>query len=161
MVLSSCGYSMSGRGLLVPESAKTIGIPSFLNTTNEPYLDVEVTRAVVSEFMEDGRLTVVDADAADLTLRGTVTHFSVNALSYTPAAYVQQYNVRIVVSARLEDRASGKTLWQEAGIEAVFIADYPVSIGDIRLTKVAKESAVRKASLDIAWTLRSRVLEGF
>jgi len=161
MTLISCGYSMSGRGLLAPESAKTIGIPSFLNNTNEPYIDVEITKAVVNEFIADGRLRVVDVDAADLALRGTVTHFSVTALSYTPDAYVQQYNIRLVVDARLDERATGKTLWQERGIEAIFIADYPVTIGEIRVTKVAKDAALKKASQDVAWTLRSRVLEGF
>jgi len=66
-----------------------------------------------------------------------------------------------VVNASLEDLRSKKTLWKESGIEAVFISDYKVTIGDIQVTKVAKESAIKKASQDIAWTLRSRVLEGF
>jgi hypothetical protein len=43
----------------------------------------------------------------------------------------------------------------------VFISDYKVTIGDITVTKIAKEAAIKKASQDIAWTLRSRVLEGF
>jgi hypothetical protein len=66
-----------------------------------------------------------------------------------------------VVNASLEDLRAKKTLWKEAGLEAVFISDYKVSIGDITATKIAKESAIQKAGQDIAWTLRSRVLEGF
>lgn len=159
--LASCGYRLSGTGLVVPEGAKTIAVPAFINKTNEPYVDVEVTKAVVDEFIADGRLRVVDVEVADLALRGTVMIYEVSPLSYTAASYVQQYKVRLVVDAALEDRGTKKNLWAERGIEAVFISDYPVTIGDIRSTKIAKASAIKKASQDIAWTLRSRVLEGF
>jgi len=158
---SSCGYRLSGTGLLVPEGTKTIAVPGFINDTNEPYVDLEVTKAVTDEFIADGRLRVVDVEGADLVLRGRVVKYDVTALSYTATNYVQQYRVRLVVDVSLDDLRSKKTLWREAGIEAVFIADYSVTIGDITTTKTAKESSIKKTSQDIAWTLRSRVLEGF
>jgi hypothetical protein len=161
VVVSSCGYRLSGTGLLVPEGTKTIAVPGFINNTNEPYVDVDVTVAVTNEFIADGRLRVVDVESADLVLRGKVVKYEVTALSFTADSFVQQYQVRLVVDASLDDLRSKKTLWRESGIEAVFISDYKVTIGDITVTKVAKEVAIKKASQDIAWTLRSRVLEGF
>lgn len=158
---SSCGYHLSGTGNLVPEGYRTIAIPVFVNDTNEPFVDTELTKAVVDEFLTDGRLKVAGPEAADLALRGKVTKYEVIALSYTPNAYVQQYRVRLVVDASLEDLRTKKILWQEKGIESVFISEYPVTIGDISATKIAKEAAITKASQDIAFTLRSRVLEGF
>ncbi len=164
--MTSCGYRLSGTGELVPKGAKTIAIPVFINATNEPYVDVEVTKAVVNEFLTDGRLELAGLEGADVVLRGKVTRYEVTALSYTPNAYVQQYRVRLLVEASLEDQRVKKTVWQEKGIEAVFISDYPVAYSatggaDIQATKAAKETAIRKAAQDIAWTLRSRVLEGF
>jgi outer membrane lipopolysaccharide assembly protein LptE/RlpB len=161
VVVPSCGYHLSGTGLLVPEGTKTIAVPGFINNTNEPYVDVAVTVAVTNEFIADGRLRVVDVESADLVLRGKVVKYEVTALSYTASSTVQQYQVRLVVDASLDDLRSKKTLWKENGIEAVFISDYQVTIGDITATKIAKEAAIKKASQDIAWTLRSRVLEGF
>jgi predicted small secreted protein len=160
-LLTSCGYRMSGMGVLVPPGVQSISVPAFINNTNEPYVDVEITRAVVNEFIADGRLQVKDVEVAELALRGTVTHFEVVALSYSPESVVQQYKVRLVVEAALEDLRVQKVLWQEKGIETIFIADYPVVVGDIRLTKIAKDAAIKRASQDIAWTLRSRVFEGF
>ena len=157
---TSCGYRLSGTGLLVPEGTKTIAIPSFINNTNEPYVDLEVTKAVTDEFMVDGRLRVVDVEAAELVLRGRVSKYEVKAISYTASNYVQQYQVRLVVDVSLDDLRSKKTIWREAGIETV-IANYSVAIGDITATKVAKEAAIRKSSQDIGSTVRSRVLEGF
>jgi outer membrane lipopolysaccharide assembly protein LptE/RlpB len=160
-LLLSCGYHLSGTGSLLPEGTRTIAVPAFINATNEPYVDVEVTRAVTGEFIADGRLRVVDVEAADITLLGRVLRYEVTALSYTPDSFVQQYKVTIIVEATLQERKSRKVLWREGGIESVFIADYPVAIQNIQMTKSAKEQAIKKASQDIAWTLRGRVLEGF
>jgi outer membrane lipopolysaccharide assembly protein LptE/RlpB len=166
MLLASCGYHLSGTGLVLPAGTSSIAIPAFINNTNEPYLDVDVTKAVVDEFVADGRLHVEDVETSDVVLRGTVTRYVATPMSYTPSSYVQQYRVGIVVGAVLEDQRSKKILWQEQGIEGVFIAEYPVSYSgagqaDITLTKVAKDNAITKAAQDIASTLRSRVLEGF
>jgi hypothetical protein len=160
-VLASCGYGLSGSGSLVPPGAQSIAVPAFINKTNEPAVDVEITKAVVNEFIADGRLQVKDIEAAEIALRGTVVMFEAIALSYTPETFVQQYKVRLVVDAVLEDLRIRKVLWREKGIETIFIADYPVTVGDIRVTKIAKDAAIKRASQDIAWTLRSRVLEGF
>lgn len=166
LVLASCGYHFSGTGTLVPAGTTTIAVPAFINNTNEPYVDVEVTKAVIAEFVADGRLRVVDVEAADLVLRGTMVRYEAVPLSWTKASYVQQYRVRLAVNAVLEDLRTRKVLWQEQGIEAVFISEYPVTFDgadrvDISATKIVKEAAIERAGRDIALTLRSRVLEGF
>ncbi len=165
-IAPACGYHFSGTGGIVPEGAKTISVPVFFNATNEPYVDVDVTQAVVEEFLVDGRLKVVSLEDADLALRGRITKYEVIPLSYNPQSYVQQYRVHLVVDATLEDLRTKKVLWQERHIESSFISDYAVSYDatgkvEITATKTAKDAAIKKASQDIAWTLRSRVLEGF
>jgi len=159
--LSSCGYGFTPVGGVVPEGARALAIPVFLNNTREPYADVEVTKAAVDEFFADGRLKIVSLEAADLVLKGTVIRFEMIPQSYTADSYVQQYQVRIIVDVRLEDARSRQVLWQENGLSSVFVSSYPVAIGDITITKIAKEAALKKASKDVAWTIRSRVLEGF
>jgi outer membrane lipopolysaccharide assembly protein LptE/RlpB len=164
--ITSCGYHLSGTGGIVPEGVRTISVPVFFNATNEPYVDVEVTQAVVEEFMTDGRLKVTNPDEAELALRGRVVKYEVTPLSYNSRSFVQQYRVHLVVDASLEDMRSKKVLWQEKGIQSLFISDYTVFFDatgsvDIRGTRVAKDAAIKRASQDIAWTLRSRVLEGF
>ncbi len=185
ILLTSCGYRLGGTGGLVPEGARSISIPVFVNGTNEPYVDTEVTKAVVNEFLTDGRLQVVGLESADLALYGKVTKYDVVALSYTENSDAQQYRVMLTVEARLEDRRTKKILWEEKGIESVFISDYAVvydplidqktgkavidpktgkviySLANIKDTKIGKDAAIQKASKDIALTLRSRVLEGF
>ncbi len=167
LAMPSCGYHLSASGDLVPKGAKTISIPVFINDTDQPYVDIEITRAVVHEFLVDGRLGVVNLELADLALHGRVITYEETALSYTADSYVQQYRVRLVVDVRLEDRRSKNIIWKEQGVEGILISDYPITYSgpgndvDITATKTAKEGAIRKASQDLARTLRSRVLEGF
>lgn len=159
--LSSCGYHFSGSGGIVPSDAKTIAVPVFLNGTNEPFVDVELTKAVVEEFLTDGRLKVVNLEGADLILRCKITKFDLTAVSYATDTHVQSYNVGISVSVSLEEAKTGKVLFQDKGLESIFYASYPVTLGDISATKTAKEAAIKNASRDLASTIRSRVLEGF
>ncbi len=161
MVLSSCGYRFTSVGGIIPEGAKSIAIITFLNNTYEPYVDVEVTKAVVNEFLTDGRLTVVGAESADLVLKGNVTRFTITPSAYTADNYVQSYTVSIGVNVSLEEVKTNKIIWQETGIGSVFNSSYGVSIGDITVTKIAKQAAIMNASRDVASTLRSRLLEGF
>lgn len=159
--LSSCGYHFTPVGGIVPEGAKTLAIPVFNNATYEPYLDVEVTKAVVEEFLTDGRLEVTSLETADLVLHGSITKFELTPASYTSESYVASYTVSIGVKMTIEDRKTGKTLLEDAGMGSVFISTYGVTSGDISRTKIQKETAVRNACRDLASSIRSRVLEGF
>jgi len=159
--VSSCGYRFTPVGGIVPEAARTMAVLTFVNGTNEPYVDLEITRAVVEEFLSDGRLKVVSSEAADLVLRGTVTKFDMTPAAYTTDNYVQSYTVSIGVNVSIEDARTHKLIWQEKGIGSVFASSYSVTIGDITSTKKAKETALKSASRDVASTLRSRILEGF
>lgn len=161
LMLFSCGYHFTPVGGVVPENAKTIAIPVFINDTLEPLVDVEVTKAVVEEFLTDGRLQIVSPEAADLIMRGRITKFKLTPLSYTAESYVQQYQVSIYVNVSIEDARSQKVLWQESGLGTVLVSSYSVTIGDITTTKIARDAALQHACSDIASTIRSRVLEGF
>ncbi len=161
MLLSSCGYRFTPVGGVVPEDSRTIAILAFVNDTNEPYVDVEVTKAVVDEFLADGRLKVVSSEAADLVLKGSVTKFDMTPSSYTTDNYVQSYTVGIGVNVTVEDVKTHKIIWQEKGLGSVFVSSYQVTLGDITSTKIAKEAALKTGSRDVASTLRSRLLEGF
>jgi outer membrane lipopolysaccharide assembly protein LptE/RlpB len=157
---SSCGYRLSQFGSVIPQNARSLTVLAFMNMTNEPAVDVEVTNAVVKEFLADGRMQVTDREEADLVLRGSVVSYQEVPLSYTADSYVQQYSILIRVEARLEDR-SGKIIWREKELASGLISSFAVTLGDISATRSARENALRKASRDIAWTIRSRILEGF
>jgi hypothetical protein len=118
LLLSSCGYGFTSVGGIVPQDTKTIAIPAFINDTAEPYVDVEVTKAVVNEFLTDGRLKVVSAEAetADLVLKGKVTKFEMIPAAYTTDNYVQAYSVYIGLNLTVEDVKTHKIILQDTEI---------------------------------------------
>jgi len=161
LLLTSCGYRFTPLGGVVPEGARTIAVLTFVNGTNEPYVDVEVTKAVVDEFIADGRLRVVSPEVADLVLKGKVTNFSLSASAYTTDSYVQSYTITMGVDVSVEDVKVHKIILLEKGLGPVLTSSYSVTLGDITTTKIAKETALKSASRDLASTLRSRLLDGF
>jgi len=159
--LASCGYNFTPVGGIVPQGAKTIAIPVFVNNTVEPYVDVEVTKAVVDEFLTDGRLKVVSTDAADLVILGKVTKFVLIPQTYSIDPYVLSYNVSINVTITIVDGKTQKVILQDSGVGTIFNSSYGVTLGEISQTKIAKSAAITNACKDLASTIRSRVLEGF
>ncbi len=160
-LIASCGYHFTQVGGVVPQGAKTIAIPVFVNSTFEPYVDVEVTKAVVEEFLTDGRLKVVSTDAADVVIRGKVTKFELIPQTYSVDPYVTSYNVIISVTISIIDGKTQQVLMQETTVGTVFNSSYGVTLGDISATKIAKSAAITSACKDLASSIRSRILEGF
>jgi hypothetical protein len=160
-LLGGCGYHLTSIEGIVPPGAKTIAIPAFINNTLEPYVDVDVTKAVAEEFLTDGRLKVVGADTADLVLRGRVTRFDLTPQAYTADSHVQAYSVGIGVIITIENAKTQQPILKDAPFSSVFISTYAVTLGDISQTKIAKDAAMKSACKDLAASVRSRVLEGF
>ncbi len=159
--IASCGYNFTPVGGIVPEGAKTIAIPVFINNTFEPYVDVDVTKAVVEEFLTDGRLKVVSTDVADLVMRGKVTKFVLIPQTYSIDPYVLSYNVSINVTITIIEGKTQKVILKDSSVGTVFSSIYAVTLGNITQTKIAKSAAIMNACQDLASTIRSRVLEGF
>jgi len=160
-VLTSCGYHFTQVGGIIPPTAKTIAISVFINNTFEPYIDVNVTEAVVNEFLTDGRLRVVSSDAADIVIQGKVTKFETIPQTYSVAPYVLSYNVSITVTITVIDARTQRVLLQDSAVTSIFSSTYAVTLENISQTKLSKSVAVTNACQDIASTIRSRVLEGF
>jgi hypothetical protein len=159
--VSSCAYHVNPVGGIVPTDTKTIAISVFLNKTLEPSIDIEVTKAVVEEFLMDGRLAVANADSADIVVLGSVTAYTAVPAAYTAESYVQSYNVSIGVALTVVDNRTKKKLLEDQPVGSLFTSTYAVSIGDVTNTKSAKAAAMKNAARDLAASLRSRVLDGF
>src|SRR4051812_48563301 len=82
LVVSGCGYTLSGRGSFLPAYIKVIGVPMFVNST--PVFDVEkrITERVVAEFIGRGKYTIEPrTTGVDALLTGEIS-----SITLTPAA---------------------------------------------------------------------------
>lgn len=98
--LASCAYSTRNA---LPPHLKTIAIPVFKNKTfisdYNRKVEVDVTEATRNAFIQNGELTVVGRESADLILEGEVTHVERNVLRSD--RFGEAAEVRLVIKARI------------------------------------------------------------
>jgi hypothetical protein len=108
-VAGGCGYST--QSTLDPKY-QTIFVSAFYDQSNEYDLQAPLSNAVIRKFLTDGRLNVVNRDAADLLLEGSILDYRLNGLTYDEDDNVTQFVVVVTAAVRLSDADSGEILWQ-------------------------------------------------
>lgn len=155
-----CGYHTAGHTTQLPQSVKTIAIPTFKNETLTYNIEQMLTASVVREFNTRTRYHIVSdvADHPDATLSGTVLSTAASPLTYDTATG-RAASVLVVVSMKVQltDR-SGKLLYQNPSY--LFREQYEVS-QDLASFFEEDSPAFRRLSQDFAHTLVANILEGF
>ena len=160
LAATGCGYHTTAQSTQLPDSVKTIAIPSFVNQTQTYRIEQQLTGAVVREMTTRTHYHVLnDADeSADATLRGTVISTSLSPLAYdSQSGRAASVLVTVSMKVSLTDR-SGKVLFENPSY--VFHEQYEVSR---ELSSFFEEdtAAMGRLSRDFARTLVSSILEGF
>lgn len=160
LTLSSCGYHVSGHSDLLPRNIKTIAIPAFGNATGRYRLTSLMSRSLTREFIARTRYGVVaDENEADAVLRGAVLNylFFPNVVDQVTgrSAGVQ---VLVVVQLSLVDRATGKLIYNQPGMEVR--NRYEIAI-DPSAYFEESDLALDRVSRDVARAVVSSVLEAF
>ncbi len=156
-VLMGCGYQMVGKETHVPPGLHSVAIPTFVNKTFEPGIEVPFTQAFLREFIQDRRVSVVDKAQADSILEGAVTAFYVYAISFNASGYVSEYQTLVTLDFTLKDR-TGKVLWEEKGFTETrwFRASSQVLTNEAN-----KQGAIQDTARFVAQRLRTRFFYNF
>lgn len=73
VLLGGCaGYQLGPATPNYLKQVKTIAVPTFANATLVPRIEILVTNTVIKQFQQDGTFRIVNADAADATLKGEI-----------------------------------------------------------------------------------------
>jgi hypothetical protein len=153
VMLSGCaGYRV---GSSLPPDIKSVYVPTFVNTTSEPLLETEVTRAVIEEFQRDGTLRTVGKDQADIHVTGVVKRFQLNPLAYDDDSRraANEYRMHIYADITVTQGESGQVLLRAAGVEGR--ADF-ILTGDLGSAKRENLPAVAR---DLGRQVVGRVVE--
>src|ERR1043165_4538234 len=101
LVLSGCGYHVSGHADLLPKNIKTIAVPAFGNVTTRHKLADRISAEVTREFIQRTRYAVVaDPAKADAVLPGPVTNFVSYPTTYDSATS-RASGAQVVVNLQL------------------------------------------------------------
>jgi hypothetical protein len=164
--VSSCGYSLAGRGSFLPDYIKTIGVPMFANRTTVFNLEQMLTQKVRAEFIGRGKYRIVpDPTDVDAVLNGEVSGVTVAPSSFSTQQLASRYTITMTARVELRDLKDNKVLWENPSL--VFREEY-----DAQATQTGgaidpaaffgqDQSALERMSTDFARTIVSAILEAF
>ena len=163
---SGCGYTLVGRGSFLPDSIKTIGVPTFENRTPLFNLETQVTQKVRSEFIGRGHYQIVpEATNADAVLTGVLSGVSIQPVSFTTQQLASRYTIVMSAQVALRDVREGKVLWENPNL--VFRQEYEAQSqsGQVQVDPSIffgqDQNALDRMTTEFARTIVNAILEAF
>ena len=111
---SGCVGYVAGPTNGLPAGAKSIRVEFFDNETLEPRLVTAVNRALKRNLQQDGTYRLETRENADLVVKGKLTEFLRNGISYEPSDLlrVQDYNLKLTAQVTVTDGVTGEVFFE-------------------------------------------------
>lgn len=151
--LTGCvGYRL---GSMLPPDIQTVYVPTFVNETQEPLLELETTRRAINFIQRDGSLRIESENAADAILHVTLHDFRLQALTFDQdrRAAAEEYRLLITAAIAMVRADTGEVIVQDPSItgDTTFLFT-----GDLTSSK---QAALPDAADDLAQLIISRIVE--
>ncbi len=157
VIVTSCGYRPVGKGTHLPPGMNSLAIPTFVNHTLEPGIEVPFTQGFLKEFIRDRRLKIVDKNEADAILEGTIRSIFFRSVSYDEKGLVREYRTNVVVDLTLRGRG-GEVIWRENNLSET---RWFRTTSNVLLNESSKFNAIQDAAALVAERVRNRVFYNF
>ena len=157
VLLLGCGYQMVGMETHRPPGITSIAIPTFVNQTFEPGIEVPLTQGFLREFIQDRRVKVVDRKEADSILEGVIKSFQIHSISYDRSGIAQEYETTVKLDLTLR-RRKGEILWIQKDLTES--RTYRVSTSPL-MTESNKASALQSLGRLMAESIKNRFFYDF
>lgn len=146
------GYQL---GSMLPPDISSVYIPTFVNETTEPFIEVETTQAAIVQFQLDGSLEVVREDQADAVLNVTVKNFELEPVGYSKIRRTAANEYRLVLTASIVFKriSTGEVLVMYPAVTGWSTFPYQ---GDLAS---AKRAALPDAAEKLGYNIVKRVVE--
>ncbi len=156
-LLLGCGYRMVGKETHVPPGLDSIAIPTFINKTYEPGIEITLTQSFLREFIQDRRVKIVDRGVADSYLEGVVKSFIVASVSYNRSGFVDQYLAMATVDVTMKKR-TGEILWKESNLAE---KQWYQASSLVLVNEANKNIAIQQIGRVLAERIRNRIFYNF
>jgi len=148
---------MVGKETHLPPGINSLAIPTFVNQTFEPGIEVPFTQAFLREFIQDRRVKVVGRDQADSVLEGVIKTFQIYSVSYDRSGTALEYQTRVIIDLTLKGK-SGEVLWVERDLSDSRV--YRTS-ANILISESNKAAAIQSLARFMAERIRNRFFHNF
>jgi len=156
-MLLGCGYQMVGKETHLPPGITSLAIPTFVNQTFEPGIEVPFTQGFLREFIQDRRVKVVGRDEADSVLEGVIKSFQIYSVSYDRSGIALEYQTTVVIDLTLRKK-TGEILWMEKDLSdsRVYRTSYNILVSESN-----KAAAIQSLARFMAERIRNRFFYNF
>ena len=163
-LMSSCGYSLAGRGSALPSTIRTVGIPLFENATPVFELEQLMTEKVRLEFIGRGKYKVMpDAPGADAVLLGGITSVTITPTSFNSDQQATRYGFTMIVKVEFRDLKTNKVIYENPALS--FREEYELTsatnAADRSAFLTSNSEALERMTNDFARSVVSSILEAF
>jgi hypothetical protein len=170
---TGCGYALVGRGTVVDPTIKKIGVPTFVNATGKPNLDLKITQRVIEELLRRGRFDVVqERTGVDALVEGEILRydaqpvgFSTGDTSGNPASpaptnntQASRYAITITAKIRYAKVNAPEPIWSSDAFQ--FRDEYDIG-SDPATFFDREEQAIDRLATSFARSLVAAMLEAF
>jgi len=154
----ACGYRIVGYGGQLPGGITRVEVPVFENHTTRTDVGRVLTEDFISQLLGSSKLSVVAGEGAQALIRGTVTGYKVEPITFDSTKKPRANRLTIIMDVSLVSRGDKRLLFGE---KAVTVRnDYPV-MTDLQENDRLEDAALRSASKQMSQKLVSLMLESF
>lgn len=151
--LTGCaGYRL---GSMLPPDIKTVHVPTFINRTSEPQLEVETTQAMIEDLQRDGSLRVVNQDQADAVLKVVLRNYSLEPVSYRSdqRTSAREYRIVLTASILMTRKGNGSVIVEAPEVQGEYVFQV---LGDLSSSKLR---GLPLAADDLAHQIVEKIVE--
>ncbi len=157
ILLCGCGYQLAGKETHLPPGVNSVAIPTLINKTLEPGIEISFTQAFLTEFIQDRRVKVVDRKDADSILEGTIRSFYLRSASYDKSGFALEFQTIVTMDIVLKKK-NGEILWQDKDLlERAWYRTSPSVIA----SEDNKQNAIQQIAKSLAERIRNRFFYNF
>ena len=142
-------------GSMLPSDVRTVYMPTCINETSEPLIELDATRAILSQIQMDGTLRIASEDTADTILDIKLTDFELDPVGYKSgdSSTVEQYRMRITASFVLRRRSDNSVVAESPAVAGWYDFDFT---GDMTSSKAV---ALRPTADDLGRRIVSAIVQ--
>ncbi|MBM4277096.1 MAG: hypothetical protein FJ130_04320 [Deltaproteobacteria bacterium] len=157
LLATGCGYQMVGKETHLPPGITSLAVPTFVNQTFEPGIEVPFTQGFLREFIQDRRVKVAGRNEADSVLEGVIKSFQIYSVSYDRSGIALEYQTTVVIDLTLRKK-TGEILWVEKDLSDSRV--YRTS-NNILVSESNKAAAIQSLARFMAERIRNRFFYDF
>lgn len=153
LLTSGCaGYRL---GSMLPADIKTVYVPTFVNKTREPLIEVQTTQKAIQEFQRDGSLKVASRETADAILEVTILDYDTVPVRYDSdrRSTAETYRLWLTAQVVMKRTKDGTVIAENARIRGQTVFEV---FGDLTSSKTR---ALPLAAEDLAHNIVETVVE--